>query len=286
MNPTSLYRRFVILWLIPLILWWHSVVTTLQLALRNDEFTHILLVLPISIGLIFAEWRLRKPQPQPNYGAGLTLLAIAVLVRTMGGEFGRVASAGDDVRLSFGMLAVVVWWIGSFVCCFGTSAAGICSFPLCFLLWLVPLPAFALNHIITFLQRGSADVAHLLFAVARVPVTQDGVRLSIPGLTVEVAKECSSIRSSLMLVFTCMVVSHLWLRSAWSKSLIILSAVALSIAKNGLRIFILSMLAVYVDPGFLHGWLHHDGGIVFFLLSTVSLFFLLRLVERAERVRT
>ena len=156
-------------------------------------------------------------------------------------------------------------------------------FPLCFLLWLVPLPEFALNHIVSFLQRGSAFAANLLFEIARVPVTQDGMRLTIPGLTLEVAEECSSIRSSLMLLVTTMVLAHLLLRSAWGKGLVILAAIPLSIAKNGLRIFALSMLAVYVDPSFLHGWLHHQGGIVFFLVFLAGLFVLLWLVRWAER---
>jgi hypothetical protein len=54
-------------------------------------------------------------------------------------------------------------------------------FPLCFLLWLVPLPEFALNHIVNFLQQGSAYAARLLFVIAGVPVSQEGVRLTIPS---------------------------------------------------------------------------------------------------------
>jgi hypothetical protein len=38
--------------------------------------------------------------------------------------------------------------------------------------------------------------AEPLFRVsARVPVSQNGILLSIPGLTIEVARQCSSIRS-------------------------------------------------------------------------------------------
>jgi exosortase/archaeosortase family protein len=68
--------------------------------------------------------------------------------------------------------------------------------------------------------------------------------------------------------------------SKWPAS--ILAAIPLSIAKNGFRIFTLSMLGVYVDPGFLHGWLHHQGGIVFFMVFLAGLFVLLWLVRWAE----
>jgi len=41
--------------------------------------------------------------------------------------------------------------------------------------------------------------------------------------------------------------------------------------KNGIRIVTLTLLAVHVDPSFLTGQLHHDGGVVFFALALVML---------------
>ena len=283
MSPSYLYSSFALLMLVSLVLWWHTLGATFGLALRADAYTHTLVIIPLSIALIFTEWRSRKAKPEPNFRTGLALLALAILISFIGGRWRGLASLPADVQLSLEMLAVVTWWIGSFVCCFGTRVSRMSVFPLCFLLWLVPLPEFALNHIVSFLQQGSAYSARLLFEIARVPVMQDGVLLSIPGLRLEVAQECSSIRSSLMLLVTSMVLAHLLLRSAWGKGLVILAAIPLSLAKNGFRIFTIAVLAVYVDPGFMHGWLHHDGGIVFLLLFLAVLFALLRLVGWAER---
>ena len=86
-----------------------------------------------------------------------------------------------------------------------------------------------------------------------------------------------------MLLVTTMVLAHLLLRSAWGKGVVILAAIPLSIAKNGFRIFALSMLAVYVDPSYLHGQLHHNGGVVFLLLSLAGVLLLIWLVRWAER---
>ena len=140
-------------------------------------------------------------------------------------------------------------------------------FPLCFLFLMVPIPKFALNWIVEFLQQQSAVAARLMFRAAGVPVTQDGIMLSIPGLDIEVARECSSIRSSLMLVVTTLVLAHLFLRSWWRKVLLVAAAIPLSVAKNGLRIFTIVELGTRVDPGFLKGKLHHHGGIIFFGLG-------------------
>jgi len=265
MTPPSAYRGFVCLCGISFILGWRYLAATFALALQNDAYTHLLLILPISIALVFAASGSRMAQPKPNFLLGSALLIFSLLAGVMG--WTRVGNITDDLRLSLGMLAVVTWWIGAFVSCFGRFDARRYIFPLCFLLWLVPLPEFILNFIVSFLQQGSAAAAHLLFAVAGVPVSQTGATLSVPGLKIEVATKCSSIRSSLTLLVTSMVMAQLLLRTVWGKAVVILAAIPLSIIKNGIRVFTLSTLAVYVDPPFLNGRLHHQGGIVFFLLA-------------------
>jgi len=55
------------------------------------------------------------------------------------------------------------------------------------------------------------------------------------------------------------------------------------VVKNGVRIATLTILAEYVDPGFLYGRLHHEGGVVFFLLGLVLLLPVLWLLQRGEK---
>ena len=134
-----------------------------------------------------------------------------------------------------------------------------CVFPLFFLLWLIPMPEFVLDQIVSLLQQGTAAFARLLLVTVGVPTTQDGLTLTVPGLTVEVAQECSSIRSSMILVVISMVVSYLLVRSWWGRTIVILAAIPLAVAKNGLRVFTLAVLGAYVDPGILDSPLHHQG---------------------------
>jgi exosortase len=273
--PPSL--RFVLLCVISLVVGWHSLFSTLVLALRVDEYTHLLLILPISVSLIFSERDLLKLAPEPAVGLGSFLLIAAILI----GAFSRTISQ-IDVQLSIEMLSIVIWWIGSFVLCFGSHVARLFLFPLCFLFWLVPIPAPLLEKIVAIWQHGSAISASLLFSALGIPNTQNGIMLSIPGLNLEVAQECSSLRSSLMLIVTSMVLAQLFLRSFWRKTVVVLAAIPLSIAKNGVRIFTISMLGTRVDPGFLHGNLHRHGGIVFFLLALGAVVLLLWLLNRSE----
>ena len=155
-------------------------------------------------------------------------------------------------------------------------------FPLLFLFGLVPVPQAALDVVVSLLQQSSAWAASALFNIFGVPVVHDGTILTIPGLTLIVAAECSSIRSSSMLLVTTMVLAQLLLRSPWRKALVILLAVPLSIAKNGLRIFVIAMLSTRVDPGYMNGRLHHQGGYLFLLLSLLCIFALLWILRKGD----
>ena len=262
-------------------IWWRPLTSLFALALRDEQYTHVLLILPISGVLIFLNWKSPEPSTRLSLGLGSVLLAIAVLANAV--VRWRVVPLPSDVQLSVNMLAFVVWWIAAVVLCFGTRTFRCLLFPLCFLLWMVPIPEFALTPIVRLLQQGSAATTNLLFTVVGVPVAQDGVLLHIPGLTVEVARECSSIRSSLMLMVTAMVVAQMLLRSPWRKAFVIFVAIPLTVAKNGLRIFTIALLATRVDPSFLTGRLHHQGGIVFFLIALAGIFLVLWIAQRGEK---
>jgi len=269
-----------LLWAVTLLIGWRPLVDTFALALRDDEFTYILLILPVSAALIFLEWQFLRTMLAFGVRTGSVFLAISVLLACSALVWS--ASLPSDARLSIRMFALVLSWIGAFVLCFGDRASRSVLFPLLFLFGLVPLPQLVLNGIVAFLQIGSAWAAHLFFAAFGVPVVQDGVLLTIPGLTLQVAQECSSIRSSSMLLVTTMVLAQLILRSPWRKALAIGCAVPLSIAKNGLRIFSIAMLGTQVDPVYITGRFHHQGGIIFFAIALIAIFALLWILRRGE----
>jgi len=259
---------------------WNPLIRTLTLAAQNDEYTHILLILPLTLALIYIQRKSLGSLFELDVLNGSFILCVAAVAAGLARSQATRMTA--DLQLSIKMLALVTWWIGSFVLCFGSRISRSLIFPLCFLYLMVPLPSFVLNYIIKYLQHWSAVVTRVLFTTAGVPVSQDGLQLSIPGLTVEIAKECSSIRSSLILLVTTMVLSQLLMHSTWRKALVVMLALPLSVAKNGLRIFTIAMLGTRVDPGFLNGNLHRNGGIVFFAIALGVIFILLWILNRTH----
>ncbi len=265
-----------------LVIGWHPFWETITLARQNDSYTHILLILPLSLFMILGETQLLRTASMWSVYRGGVLVLIAVAIGCSAWIWSGSLTA--DMLLSVRMFALVLSWIGFFLFCFGSQPSRKLIFPLLFLFGLVPLPHFALDALVALLQVGSAWSAHAFFAAVRVPVFQEGVLLTIPGLTIQVAKECSSIRSSSMLIVTSLVVAEVLLRSFWRKAIVVCVALPLSILKNGLRIFVIAMLGTRVDRSYLTGQLHHQGGIVFFAVALGCVLILLWLLRRREHL--
>jgi exosortase/archaeosortase family protein len=73
------------------------------------------------------------------------------------------------------------------------------------------------------------------------------------------------------------------LRSPTKKAFVVALAVPLSVAKNGLRIFIIALLGTRVNPGFLTGKLHQQGRIVFVVVALLAIFLVVRVLEFGEK---
>ena len=152
------------------------------------------------------------------------------------------------------------------VVCYGRRVFRRLLFPIVFLLWLPPWPQAIVSRVVSSLQQSSAWATYILLQLVGMPVAKNGVILSIPGFNLEIAQECSSIRSSMILIITSIVLVYLFLDSAWRRGLVLLAVFPLTFLKNALRIFALSVLAVYVDPEIFSGRFHKQGGAVFFWL--------------------
>lgn len=260
-------------------IFWKAIAAVSALAWHVDEYTHILLILPLSLSLIYLErGKLRrnvKYSPLPGLILGLLSVAIAILGKTYLAQF-------NGISLSIAIFSLVMFWMACIAGCYGSAVFRSLLFPLLFLFLLVPPPSFLLDKAIYGLQVASTEATVSLFKLSGLPVLKNGFLLTFPTLQIEVAKECSGIRSSIMLLLTGLILAHLFLRSLWSKIVFILFIVPFSIAKNAIRIFTLSILSMYVNPGFLYGRLHHEGGIVFFLIALAGLLALLWILQRAE----
>jgi exosortase len=154
-----------------------------------------------------------------------------------------------------------------------------------FLAFMVPLPTVVEYWAIRVLQLGSAEFVAVLFSLTGVPVLREGTVFQLPGIAIEVAPQCSGIRSSMALVITCVLAGHMFLTTTWKKIVLVLAVIPITMFKNGIRIVTLTLLGVYVDRGFLTSSLHTDGGILFFIIALCLMAPILFVLRKSERTK-
>jgi exosortase len=265
------------------ILFAHPLYALVRVSALNDDASHHLLIPFISAWIFFIERNkifLNSSYDVVFGGSFVFLAGCAALASRLAG-----GTSWFDLQLSGYILSLVLVWVAGFSLLFGKAAAKAASFPLLFLFFVVPLPKFFLDRVIYLLQAGSAWITGAFFDIFHIPALREGFIFHLARINIEVAKECSGIRSSMALLILALLVAHFRLKHFWNKALFVASGLFMMILKNGIRIATLTLLAVYVDPSFLSGRLHHEGGIFFFVLALLLLLPVLAILQHWESGR-
>lgn len=256
-----------------------------RLALRDDACSHVILIPFISAYLI---WQRRSCLPDAIRSSwrGAVIAALFSLLLVVLSFTGWGAPSNADDRLSLVILSFAGLVLAAALACLGTAGVRRMLFPLLFLFFMVPLPSPVIVAIERALQHASAEAAHLFFWSSGETFLRSGLQFRLPGLTVQVAQECSGIRSTLVLVITGLLAGHLFLRTHSRRVALALLVVPIAILRNGFRVFVISALTVHVNPEIIDSPLHHRGGPIFFALSLIPLFVVVWLLKRTERKPT
>jgi exosortase C (VPDSG-CTERM-specific) len=255
-----------------------------RFGLESDLYSYVVVVPPITIYLL---WLRKSDLLARRIESAFALAAIPALVGAgllvaYGVMAGRGWQPAESDYLALTISSWVSFVIAGFLFFFGRDMLRAAAFPIGFLLFMIPLPALLTNWFEEFLQRSSADAAAALLGLCGETVFRNGLVFQLPGIVIEVAKECSGIHSTFVLLITSLVAGHLFLRSTWKKSVLALAVIPLGILRNGFRIFTLATLCVHVNPNIIDSPLHHRGGPIFFALSLVPLFALLYVLRKSE----
>ena len=251
-------------------------------AAGSDLHSHILLV-PFIAGYLLYSQRGSLPAPGRRSIGGAALLGGIGLAALAAGLAWRASLSVNDYLALMALAYVSLVAAGGFLF-LGSRWMAAAAFPVAFLIFMVPLPDAAVNWLERASALASAEAAALYFAVAGTTARppRHGVRAARASCC-EVAKECSGIRSSWVLVITSLLAAHLFLKSPWRRLVLVAFVIPLGILRNGFRVFVIGLLCVHVGPHMIDSPIHHRGGPLFFALSLVPLFLLLWWLRRQER---
>lgn len=262
---------------------------------QSEYYSHIALIPLVSIYLVFQKRKhvfgelerkdgRRAFSPRNNRIAGISLLLAGALIYFGGRGIGAGLNQNDVTAIV--ALAAVVFINGGFILSYGLHAFKAALFPLLFLIFVIPIPSALMDGFIYFLQVGSTEFTHLLFMATGVSFLREGFVFHLPGMSIEVARECSGIRSSLALLITAILAGHLFLKTGGKKVVLAVAIVPITMFKNGIRILVLTLMGAYWDPRWLtQSSLHREGGILFFILALALMAPIFYFLRKSERQR-
>jgi len=280
--PVSINKRFVG-WCIYLVILCGAFALPLRefatYARHSDVHSYVLLIPFVTAYLIYIRWKHLSRELSSSWGYALLSAAAGTGALLANLHFTEL---GQNDYMTLIALSFVCFAIAGAFLFLGGKWAYSAMFPLFFLAFMIPLPEAAVDFLENASKEASAEVANWLFLISGTPVLRAGTVFQLPGITIEVAKECSGIRSSLVLVITSLLAANMFLHTTWRRALLVCAVIPLGLLRNGLRILVISLLCVHIGPQMIHSVIHRRGGPVFFVASLVPLFVVLWWLRRGD----
>lgn len=196
--------------------------------------------------------------PMEPSASGLALLFGGLVLFFLG-------SVGAELFLvRFSMIIVL---FGLLLYHFGWEVLKVFSFPISFLIFMIPFPSLLLNAVTFPLQLFAAKVSTFFLQMINIPVFRDGNIIFLPHTTLEVAEACSGIRSLVALITLAVVFAYLTQRGLFKKSILIFSAIPIAIVINAFRIWGTGVLAHLYGLELAEGFYHTFAGWLVFVLG-------------------
>ena len=252
-------------------------------AARSELHSHILLIPFISAYLILLRRGQLPKDYFPSIGWGIAAMCagfVALAAARVSSSPLQPLSENDYLALmTFAFLCLLVAGAFFFL---GRKWMATVAFPIAFLIFMIPMPDAMADTLETASQYASAEAANLFFSLSGTPFLRDGRFFQLPNITLQVAQECSGIRSSWVLFITSLLASYMFLKSPWRRFVLVAFIIPLGILRNGFRILVIGLLCVHWGPHMIQSAIHRRGGPLFFALSLIPLFLLLWWLRRGD----
>lgn len=244
-----------------LLLFHQSAWSTVAIWSRSETFAHGFLIFPISAFLI---WNRRKeiarlaPQPDLRGLPVLLLLGFGWLLAYLA----RVLVVQQYVLVA--MIPVLVWII------LGLRVTRTLTFPLGFLLFAVPMGEFLIPPLMDF----TANFTVATLQLTGIPVYREGTFFTIPSGQWSVVEGCSGLRYLIASITLGCLYAYLTYRSTKRRIIFTILSLIVPIIANGLRAYMIVMIAHLSNMKLALGVDHLIYGWVFFGLVMALLFWI------------
>jgi exosortase len=175
--------------------------------------------------------------------------------------------------------AILITLAGIVACAGGMALLRALTFPLCLLIFMIPIPAVIYGQITLPLQLFASSVAEIALNAIGIPVLRDGNILELPSQRLSVVEACSGIRSLLSLSFLSLVYAYFFDRRVWMRWALLAATIPIAIVANAGRVTMTGVLSEY-NPELARGLFHEAEGWLVFLVALLLLAAAHQLISR------
>lgn len=240
-------------------LFWDTAASIVAIWARSDTFAHGYVIVPISAWLI---WRQRDAlavvAPRPG------LLALPLLVLTgFVWLLARLTGVLVVEQLAFVSLVPLTLWA-----VLGWPVVRTVLFPLVFLFFAVPMGEELIPPMMDFTAAFTVRALQL----TGIPVYWEGTFFTIPSGQWSVVEGCSGVRYLIASFTLGTLYAYLTYRSYWRRAVFIALSAVVPVFANGMRAYLIVMIAHLSDMQLAMGVDHFIYGWVFFGIVMLLLF--------------
>jgi len=231
---------------------------------NNPDYSHGFLVPFLSAYFVWERWGVltTEEKPAPSFW-GIGLLAVGLFSLVVG-------LIGAELYVQRMSLIVVI--SGLVLLVLGWKYLWLLSFPIGFLIFMIPLPAIVVNTIAFPLQLFAAETATFCLFSLGIPVFREGNLIMLAHTTLEVAEACSGLRSLLSLLALGTVYGYFSQNVMWKRWLLVILSIPIAIIANSARVSGTGILAHYFGAEAAEGFYHTFEGWLVFVVAFVLLF--------------
>lgn len=244
------------------VLYWPVLAGLIAQWYLDPNYSHGFLIPVMSVYFVW-ERRLilARMTPRPTWwGLGIVLFGLLMLT---------IGQIGAELFLQRFSLVVVI--AGLVLLILGRDALGVLSFPIAFLIFMVPIPAIIMNAIAFPLQGFAAQTAASCLAALEIPVLREGNIIILAHTALEVAEACSGIRSLMSLLALGTAYAYFSERVMWKRWVLVAAAIPVAIAANAFRVAGTGVLAHYFGDEVAQGFYHDFSGWLVFVVAFLLL---------------
>ncbi len=255
----SLYAAMLTAFVVAYFPVWKTLVTKWE---SSEDYSHCFLIVPICLYLV---WRKRdvlaRVQAEPSgWGLAVILLALMTYVFASLAEIATVAS-----------LSIVLLLAGVILYLYGLEMLEQTLFPVCFLLFMIPVPAQIHAQLTGPLQLVVSKASTVITSLVGIPVYREGNLIHLPQMTLHVVEACSGLRSMSALLALSALFAYLTLDSNVMRWLLFVSGIPIAIAVNVFRVTFVTGGLYWMDLDLTEGVGHTVLGMLLFMVALILL---------------